>query len=79
MSVTDEIHRKELELNEVRRDLASINPALSLHKTLTERKRIIQSEIATLELKREPITLSKASEKVRAKRGAAKKLAEANV
>lgn len=79
MSITDEIHRLSIDLSEVCGTLNSISPRLEMHARLTIRKREIQAKIASLEEKRPPIRLSKASQKVRARRSASKKLYETKV
>ena len=51
MSRADEIHRKEKEIEEINRDMRSINPTLNLYKVLSERRVKLENERAALESK----------------------------
>lgn len=79
MSITDEIHRLTIDLQDVCGTLNSISPKLELHVRLSIRKRELETKISQLEEKRPPITLSKAPQKVKARLRAAKRLTEARV
>jgi len=52
MSRADDIYRKELEVEEINRDMRAINPALGLYKVLSDRRARIEAEIMELELAR---------------------------
>jgi hypothetical protein len=49
MSRTDDIHRKQQEVDEINRDMRSINPALNLYKVLSDRRGVLEAELQELE------------------------------
>jgi uncharacterized small protein (DUF1192 family) len=52
MSRGDEIYRKEKAIEEIRRDMSSINPALNLYKVLSDRRAVLEAELQKLEAER---------------------------
>jgi hypothetical protein len=48
MSRADTIYRKQLDLNEVERDMRSINPALALYRNLAEKREVLMKELKVL-------------------------------
>jgi hypothetical protein len=49
MTRADNIHRKEQEIDEINRDMRAINPALNLYKVLSDRRAVLEAELATME------------------------------
>ena len=49
MSRTDEIHRKQQEVDEINRDMRGINPKLAWYKQLSDKRGRLEAEIKELE------------------------------
>ncbi len=48
MSRTDDIHRKQQEVEEINRDMRGINPTLHLYKILSDRRAKLEEELEEL-------------------------------
>jgi hypothetical protein len=52
MSRADTIFRKEQEIDEINRDMRAINPALNMYKVLSDRRAVLEAELAQLDKER---------------------------
>jgi hypothetical protein len=50
MSRTDDIHRKQQEVEEINRDMRGINPKLGWYKELSDKRGRLEEELRKLEL-----------------------------